>query len=176
MLHSKQWLVVVPIIVGLQLSACVKQAETTSKKIEPATVEPAQEGRELSRLILTPKAAERLGIQTAPVREAQVASKPATTASADPASPGNPGSPAPVSVDAGGTTQKVVPYSALLYDIHGKTWVYKSPEPLTFVRHQVEVDYIEGDAVVLSDGPPAGTGVVTVGAAELYGTEFKVGH
>jgi len=25
-------------------------------------------------------------------------------------------------------------------------------------------------------GPPVGTTVVTVGVAELYGTEFKVGH
>ncbi len=175
MLHSKQWLVVIPIIVGLPLLACVKQPETASKKIEPATVEPAQEGGGLSRLTLTPKAAERLGIQTVPVRETQTASKPATAA-ADPASPADPSSPTPAPGDLGGATQKVIPYSALLYDIHGKTWIYKSPEPLTFIRHQVEVERIEGDEAVLSDGPPAGTGVVTVGVAELYGTEFKVGH
>jgi hypothetical protein len=29
---------------------------------------------------------------------------------------------------------------------------------------------------ILKDGPPAGTVVASVGVAELYGTEFKVGH
>jgi hypothetical protein len=29
---------------------------------------------------------------------------------------------------------------------------------------------------VLSDGPPVGAKVVTVGAAEVYGTEFEVAH
>jgi hypothetical protein len=29
---------------------------------------------------------------------------------------------------------------------------------------------------MLSDGPSAGTEVVTVGAAEVYGTEFEVAH
>jgi hypothetical protein len=40
----------------------------------------------------------------------------------------------------------------------------------------VEVDYIEGDTVVLNDGPAPGTVVASVGVAELYGTEFAVGH
>jgi len=74
-----------------------------------------------------------------------------------------------------GTKRKVVPYSALIYDPHGDTWVYTSPTPRTFVRHEVEVDYIEGDVAVLDEGPPAGTVVATVGVAELYGTEFKMG-
>jgi hypothetical protein len=29
---------------------------------------------------------------------------------------------------------------------------------------------------VLSSGPPVGTRIVTVGVAELFGTEFGVGH
>ena len=32
------------------------------------------------------------------------------------------------------------------------------------------------DLAVLTGGPAAGTAVVSVGAAELYGTEFGVGH
>ena len=74
------------------------------------------------------------------------------------------------------TPQKVVPYSALIYDPFGLTWIYTSPEPRTFVRHQVQVDYIEGDVAILSDGPPTGTVVASVAVAELYGTEFEVGH
>jgi hypothetical protein len=74
------------------------------------------------------------------------------------------------------TKQKVVPYSALIYDVRGNTWIYTSPQPRTFVRDKVQVNYIDGNVVVLKDGPPAGTVVVSVGAAELFGTEFKVGN
>jgi hypothetical protein len=72
--------------------------------------------------------------------------------------------------------KKMVPYSSLIYDPNGQTWVYTSHQPRTFVRHKVDVDKIEGDTVVLNAGPPAGTVVASVAVAELYGTEFKVGH
>ena len=71
--------------------------------------------------------------------------------------------------------RKIVPYSAIIYDANGNTFVYISPEPLTFIRSAISVDYIEGDRAVLFDGPPTGTAVVTVGAAELYGTETGIG-
>ncbi len=69
----------------------------------------------------------------------------------------------------------VVPYAAVMYDTDGSTWVYTNPEPLRYVRHHIEVDRIEGDQAILSDGPPIGTAVVTRGAAELFGVEFGVG-
>jgi len=72
--------------------------------------------------------------------------------------------------------EKVMPYDALIYGAEGKAFTYTSPEPLTFVRQEIEIDRVDGDSVVLSDGPPAGTEVVTVGAAEVYGTEFEVAH
>lgn len=72
--------------------------------------------------------------------------------------------------------RKIVSYAAVIYDVHGDAWVYTSPESLAFVREQITVDYIEGDRAVLLDGPPAGTAIVTVGAAELLGTELGVGH
>lgn len=75
-----------------------------------------------------------------------------------------------------GKTRKVVPYSALIYDPNGETWVYTSSSPRTFVRQEVEVDYIEGDMAVLDEGPSPGTVIAVVGVAELYGAEFKVGH
>ena len=71
---------------------------------------------------------------------------------------------------------KIMPYGALIYDAEGNTYAYTAPEPLTFVRKEIEIDRVDGDSVVLSDGPPAGTKVVTVGAAEVYGTEFEVAH
>jgi ABC-type oligopeptide transport system substrate-binding subunit len=69
---------------------------------------------------------------------------------------------------------KVVPYAALIYDPEGKTYVYTSPKPREYLREEVKVDRIEGDRVLVSRGPPAGTEVVTVGAAEVYGTELEV--
>jgi hypothetical protein len=72
--------------------------------------------------------------------------------------------------------RKVVPYSAILYDERGRTWVYTSPERLTFVRARVVIDAIRGDDAILVSGPPAGTEVASVAAAELYGTEFEVDH
>jgi len=70
----------------------------------------------------------------------------------------------------------IAPYRALQYDTEGRPWVYINPEPLSFVRHRVTVERIEGDNVTLADGPPAGTPVVTIGVAELYGAERGVGH
>jgi hypothetical protein len=75
-----------------------------------------------------------------------------------------------------GKQQRTVPHSAVIYDPRGDAWVYTNPEPLVFVRHRINVDYIEGDLAVLSDGPPAGTAVVMTGAAELFGAEYRVGY
>lgn len=69
-----------------------------------------------------------------------------------------------------------IPYAAVLYDPAGKTWAFTSPESLVFVRAPIDVDRIAGDRAYLSTGPPAGTDVVTVGAAELLGTEYEVGE
>jgi hypothetical protein len=69
-----------------------------------------------------------------------------------------------------------VPYAAVLYDLTGKTWVYVSADPLTFVRGAVVIDTIKGDNVYLTDGPPAGTKVLAAGVPQVFGTEVKVGH
>lgn len=67
-----------------------------------------------------------------------------------------------------------VPYAALLYDPEGKTYVYTSPKELHYVKAEVRVARVESGRVVLARGPPAGTRVVTTGAAEVYGTELEV--
>jgi hypothetical protein len=69
---------------------------------------------------------------------------------------------------------RVVPYSALIYDGEGKTFVYTAPKPRSFLRAAVVVDRIEGDRVLLTDGPAAGSRVVTIGASEVYGAELDV--
>jgi hypothetical protein len=70
----------------------------------------------------------------------------------------------------------VIPYDAVIYDPDGNTWAYTAPEPRTYVRQKIDIDHVDGDTAVLSDGPPAGTEVVSVGAALVYGTEFEVAH
>ena len=162
MQNSKRLMIAALIIASLQLAACAQKSDTSSK-ISPA------------------KAAERLGIKTAPAGEVPVARQqrvgeagtvvPASTTGA-PAMSGQRvenGPALPL------TSRQVVPYAAVLYDAKGDTWVYTNPNPLTFVRHPIHIDYIEGDLAVLSDGPAAGTAVVLVGAAELFGAETGIG-
>ena len=72
--------------------------------------------------------------------------------------------------------ETVIPYGAVIYDAEGNAYAYTAPEPLTFVRQEIGIERMDGNSVVLSDGPPAGTEVVTVGAAQVYGTEFEVAH
>ncbi len=149
MKRSSLLMVGVLIVAGLQLAACAQTPQATASEDtnEPASIEPIA-GTELHRVVLTEQAFQRLGIQTAPIREEQV----------------------------NGTQRKVIPYAAVIYDLHGETWTYTSPAPLTFVRQAITVERIDGDRAILVDGPPAGTEVATVGVAELYGTEYEVGH
>jgi multidrug efflux pump subunit AcrA (membrane-fusion protein) len=65
----------------------------------------------------------------------------------------------------------VVPWSAVLYDIYGGTWVYVETGERTYVRQRVVVRHVAGDTAVLASGPPPMTKIVTAGAAELFGTE-----
>ena len=140
---------VVLIAMGLPLSSCKK--ETVAPKYHPATVEETDQ-KGIMRVTLDARAAERIGLETTPVREELVTL-------------------------AGGTEmRKVVPYGALMYDKKGDTWTFTSPKPLVFVRQHVVVERIDGDQVILSEGPPAGTTVATVGAAQLMGAEHKYGH
>lgn len=243
-----RWGVLVLIVICAQLAACAGKP-VAQDKIEPAMVEPLEGG--LNRVVLTEKAAERLDIQTALVREDQVmrtrtvggevlgspeanandlrevtvrvslnesdlnkvdrrqpayvlpltSTEEATGMLAQPArrAPASekpedadgalyyrvdvadhglvPGQIVLVELPLVGSEElrKVIPYAAVLYDLHGETWVYTNPNPLVFIRHPILVDYIEHEQAVLIEGPPAGTAVATVGVAELFGTEFGVG-
>ena len=143
-----RWLLVVPaalavLFLGLELTENETSEDAAAGESEPAHVE-AISGRDVSRVTLSQSAAERLGLETTPIRSR-----------------------------AG---RKIAPYSAILYDEHGKTWVYTSPARLTFVRAEVEIAAIRRDEAILSSGPPVGTEVVSVAAAEVYGTEFEVDH
>jgi RND family efflux transporter MFP subunit len=69
----------------------------------------------------------------------------------------------------------VVPWAAVLYDIHGGAWVYVQSGPHTYSRRRVDQERVVESVAVLRRGPPAGTPVVAAGAAELFGTEFATG-
>ena len=69
---------------------------------------------------------------------------------------------------------QVVPYSAVIYDTEGNTWIYTNPAPLTFVRASVVIDHIDGDQAFLSQGLESDAPIVTVGVAEIYGAETGV--
>jgi hypothetical protein len=87
---------------------------------------------------LTEKAAQRIGMQTVPVKG------------------------------------RVVPYSAVIYDTEGNTWIYTSPASLTFVRESVVINFIDGDQAYLSQELKSNAPIVTVGVAEIYGAETGV--
>jgi len=69
----------------------------------------------------------------------------------------------------------VAPYSSILFDMYGGTWIYEKTGTNQYVRRRVELRYVLDELAVLSRGPAAGTKVVRAGAAELFGTEFGVG-
>ena len=146
MQRKRGWALALLITMGLSSAACAKTSHTEEAAAEPARVEKIQ-GTDLNKLTLEKKAVDRLGIATATV---------------DNLAP-------PV---AG---QSVVPYSALIYDANGQASVYTNPAPLEYVRAPVNVVIVIGNNAVLSQGPPLGTPVVTVGAAELFGIDSGIG-
>ena len=121
-------------------------ASATPAETPPAQIKPVA-GSQIPQLQLTQRAVQRLGIVTQPVQQ------PATT-----------GQPA----------REVIPYSAVVYDHDGSTWTYVSTAADTYQRKPITVTEIDGSAALLSAGPPTGTQVVTVGAAELLGTEYNI--
>jgi hypothetical protein len=79
-----------------------------------------------------------------------------------------------VRVDPSG--RRIVPYTSVLYDLSGATWVYVTADAMTFVRASVRIDTIKGENVYLKFGPPPGTKVLVAGVPQVFGTEVGVGH
>jgi len=129
---------------ALALAAC--GTESAPELPSPAQVVPVT-GSDIPRLELTPGAVQRLGIQTQPVTAA---------------APGT----------AGAT--EVIPYSAVVYGTDGSSWTYVEITADTYLRQPITVTVIRGDVALLSAGPALGARVVTVGSAELLGTEYNI--
>ena len=69
----------------------------------------------------------------------------------------------------------VVPFAAVLHDIHGGQWVYEQTSEHHYTRRRVSVKRLSGGDAVLASGPAPGSKIVTDGATELFGTEFMTG-
>lgn len=69
----------------------------------------------------------------------------------------------------------IIPFNAVLHDIHGGQWVYAKTAEHTYTRKRIQVARLAGADAVLTTGPAVGTPIVTDGSAELFGTEFMTG-
>jgi hypothetical protein len=145
MQRRTRWLVVA-MVAALALAGCSKSAEEPEETGHATVKLEAVKGRpDIKRVILSSEAVKRIDVHTVQVRDAP---------------------------DASGAVQKVIPYSAVLYDAEGKTWTYATPKANTYERQPITIDRIENDQAILTDGPASGTTIVTVGAEEIFGTEF----
>jgi hypothetical protein len=143
---SPKHLSVAGLVIGAAaiLAGC---AAATPAETPPALIKPVA-GSQIPQLQLTERAVQRLGIVTLPVR--------------------------PMTTTAGQPAHEVIPYSAVVYDHDGSTWTYVNTAARTYERKPIRVTDIDGQVALLSAGPAAGTPVVTVGAAELLGTEYNI--
>jgi hypothetical protein len=147
--QASLWVAVIAIVAALgfwTLQSVGPAESATSGAGKPVTLEKV-EGTDLTRLTLTERAVQRIGLATGDVAEQQI----------------------------DGTTKLVVPFSSIFYDSTGQAWVYTNPEGLSYIRAALTIERIEGDLAILSAGPAVGTRIVTVGAALLFGAEFGVG-
>ncbi|WP_395737106.1 hypothetical protein [Prosthecobacter sp.] len=69
----------------------------------------------------------------------------------------------------------IIPFNAVLHDIHGGQWVYVQTAEHAYTRKRIQVARVVGTDAVLTTGPSAGSKVVTDGSTELFGTEFMTG-
>ena len=114
-------------------------ASGVSSKPGPATIGEKDATTGIASVTLTERAAERIGVETAAVTQAEAS--------------------------------LAIPYSAIWYDAKGNAFVYTVTAPLTYIRAPITVDHVEGERAILSAGPTAGTEIVSIGVAELYGAE-----
>lgn len=77
---------------------------------------------------------------------------------------------------AGRTAGLAIPSEAIVRDIYGGEWVYEQTAADTYVRQRIEVAAERDGKALLAHGLRTGSSIVTVGAAELFGTEFGAAH
>lgn len=68
-----------------------------------------------------------------------------------------------------------IPFSAVIYDKKGESWVYAVIEGTTFRRTPITITRIASGVARLSQGPRPGVRIATASVIELYGAENGVG-
>jgi len=71
MQHYGKWLVAVVLLSGVAVSGCAKSSEFNSEEADNGAVAKVVQVNGIDHVILTPKAFQRLGIETAPVTRSQ---------------------------------------------------------------------------------------------------------
>jgi len=69
-----------------------------------------------------------------------------------------------------------LPWSAVVFDIYGGSWVYIQKSNHVFERKRVFLDHVDGKQAIISEGPAEGAKVVVNGALELFGVETGFSH
>ncbi len=69
-----------------------------------------------------------------------------------------------------------VPTSSLVRDADGAAWVYACAGEGAFRRERIDPMRVSGQRLVFTRGPALGTCVASVGAMEIFGSEFEPGH
>lgn len=166
-------LIALALLVAGVLSACGGSDEPAAQP--PASVEKSAVAGQPSRLFLTAQAVQKIGIQTVAI-SAPSSTVTSSAASAYSTTTSSPAATTASTIVSGAAQALLIPYSAVVYDPDGQAWVFTNPQPLQFVRAPITIDQIQGDTAILSSGPAVDTLIVTVGAEELLGTEYGVGH
>ncbi|HEX4999676.1 MAG TPA: efflux RND transporter periplasmic adaptor subunit [Terriglobia bacterium] len=65
-----------------------------------------------------------------------------------------------------------VPWSSVVFDTNGGTWLYESLGERRYARRRVDLDHAASGTAYLTEGIAEGIPVVVQGAAELWGFEF----
>ena len=162
---AKRPVAVVALVLGIAVAGCGSQQESSiapsARLVGATTSSPGQ-------IILSQLGKEHIGLQTAHVK-AVPTPPPVVTTTVVRGVKHTTSTPAPHP-----SASVIVPYSSLVYDPSGKTYVFAERSPSTYVEVPATVDRIDGDSAYLTVGPKAGAAVVTVGAEELYGVQTGV--
>lgn len=66
-----------------------------------------------------------------------------------------------------------IPEGAVIYGLHGETWLYERLEASsTYERRPITIEDIKDGLAILSEGPPVGAEIVTVGSMALHNQEI----
>ncbi len=69
-----------------------------------------------------------------------------------------------------------IPYSAVVYDIYGGSWVYMQQSKNSYERKRVFLDHVSGKQAIISEGPAENSQIVINGALELFAVETGFAH